>query len=252
MSEDTTVVACIQARMGSTRLPGKMMLQLRRRPVISHVVSRVSSSRYVDTTVVATSDKTQDDILEYNASQAGADVFRGSEDDVLGRVKGAAETQDADIVVRICADCPLISPAVIDQAVSALLESDADYASNTIDRTFPRGMDVEAFTMGSFEYVDKYASEPHEREHVTPYYYENAEAFDLEQIDSADLFDDEQYINRTDLRLTLDEADDYELFKELFKKYGNYDTPTLRGVIDHVDSDRLADINAEVTQKTVG
>jgi spore coat polysaccharide biosynthesis protein SpsF len=252
MVENKSIVGTIQARMGSTRLPGKMMLQLRRRPVVSHVVNRVAAASYIDSVVVATSNEKKDDIIDRYASNAGADIFRGDEDDVLGRMLGAASNANADIIVRISGDCPLISPDVIDQAVSKILETDADYVSNTINRSYPRGMDVEVFTMDSFKHVDEQATKSYEREHVTPYYYENNEEFEIEHIESSELFIKNKYIDRTDMRLTLDEADDYELLKETFRQFGNYDVPTLKTVIDYIDREGLSDLNSEVSQKTVG
>jgi spore coat polysaccharide biosynthesis protein SpsF len=165
---------------------------------------------------------------------------------------GAASNANADIIVRISGDCPLISPDVIDQVVSKILETDADYVSNTINRSYPRGMDVEVFTMDSFKDVDEQATKSYEREHVTPYYYENNEEFEIEHIESSELFTKNKYIDRTDIRLTLDEADDYELLKETFRQFGNYDVPTLRTVIDYIDREGLSDLNSEVSQKTVG
>jgi spore coat polysaccharide biosynthesis protein SpsF len=129
----------------------------------------------------------------------------------------AATEVDAETVVRITGDCPLIDPDTIDRVVTTLNNSDANYVSNIDERSFPRGLDVEAFTMDSFEAVEAEATRPSHREHVTPYYREYSEEFSLVNITSDEVFDEEYMRNRTDLRLTLDEAADYELLRTIFE-----------------------------------
>jgi len=153
-------VAIIQARMGSTRLPGKMMLPLERSHVLTHDIQRVREADTVDEVVVATSTKTADDIVARYANRAGATVFRGSEDDVLDRMFSAATGANAETVVRITGDCPLIDWDVIDAVVDRLATENVDYCSNTVERTFPRGLDVEAFSYESFKHIHENAKEP--------------------------------------------------------------------------------------------
>jgi spore coat polysaccharide biosynthesis protein SpsF len=245
------VVAVIQARMGSSRLPGKVMLPLASEHVIIHDVSRVDAAQQVDETVVATSTKTQDDIVTRYASRGGASVFRGSESDVLGRMLGAAREADADIVVRVTGDCPLVAPEVIDAIVERLLETEADYVSSGLERTFPRGLGAEAFTFDSFETVGRKASKPYEREHVTTYYQEYPDQFDIENVESTAVFHDERYHDRTDLRLTLDEADDYELFRRVYDGLDWTGIIDVRDAINYIDEYDLANINNHVQQLTL-
>ena len=244
------IAAIIQARMDSTRLPGKVMLPLNGTHVLSHDIQRVADTDQIDEVVVATSKKQADDIVKQYADHAGATVFRGSENNVLGRMFGAAQYVDADVVVRITADCPLISPIVIDSVVERLKETNADYSSNIVERTFPRGLDVEAFTFESFNKVYEQSSDPHHREHVTPYYHENPDMFDLVSVTSEEVFEDLWMQDRTDLRLTLDEADDYELLRTIYENVPYTDLLDIRDAIEYVDENEIHRLNEDVKQKT--
>lgn len=244
-------VAVIQARMGSTRLPGKVMLPLDGEPVLAHDVQRIETATRVDETVVATSERTADDIVARYAERAGATVFRGSESDVLGRMYGAASEAGADVVVRITADCPLVAPTVIDAVVDTLSTEGFDYASNTAERTFPRGLDVEAFGFDSFERVDAEATEPHHREHVTPYYREHPDVFETGNVTSEEVFEEARLVDRTDLRLTLDEADDYELLRAVYEGVPFDGVLPFGEAVGYVDEHGLGDTNATVEQKEV-
>jgi len=246
-----TNVGIIQARMGSTRLPGKMMLPLDNAHVIEHDVHRALQAEKLDEVVVATTNKKQDDILARYARRAGSTVFRGSEDDVLRRVYQAATKYDADNIVRITGDCPLLAPACIDTVVETLQQTNADYVSNIIGRTFPRGLDVEAFTLESFSRVADEATESHHREHVTPYYREQDNRFTTQNITSKEVFEDDRLYDRTDLRLTLDEADDYELLRRIYSDISFEDTLSIADAIAFVDEYDLADLNQSIEQKKV-
>lgn len=243
-------IAIIQARMGSTRLPGKVMLPLDGKHVLTHVVERTRASTGIDDVVVATSERKADDIVERYGNRAGASVFRGSESDVLGRIHDAARDARADIITRITADCPLISPQVIDEVVRKLVETGADYSANTQTRTLPRGLDAEAFTSDSFDIVSKEATEPHHREHVTYFYTENPSRFECVSVGSRDIFEEEWMHGRSDLRLTLDEADDYELLREVYDKVTYEDILDIRKGVKYIDDNELFKINQHVKQKS--
>ena len=245
------VVPVIQARMGSSRLPGKVMLPLNCDHVLEHDVRRVASADRVDEVVVATSEEKQDDIVERYAEREGAHVHRGSEDDVLGRMYEAASERDADVVVRVTADCPLVSPDQIDYAVGKLLGGGFDNVSSIVERTFPRGLTTEAFTFESFSEVEETSDEPHQREHVTPYYYENPGEFELYNVTSDEVFDEEFLHNRTDLRLTLDEADDYELLRRIYEGVEYNGTMEIPDAVRYVDEEGIGEINQHVKQKKV-
>jgi glutamate-1-semialdehyde 2,1-aminomutase/spore coat polysaccharide biosynthesis protein SpsF len=162
-------VAIIQARMGSTRLPGKVLADIAGQPMLARVVERTSQAVTVDTVLVATSTNPGDDAIARYCAERDMPCFRGDEQDVLDRFYQAARASKADVIVRITADCPLIDPAVIDQVVRLLGNEQADYATNVLRASFPEGMDVEAFTAAALERAWKEASKPSEREHVTPY-----------------------------------------------------------------------------------
>lgn len=246
---DRHTAGIIQARMGSTRLPGKVMLPLDDRFELEHVVERVTQATEIDTVVVATSAKTADDIIEWCATEAGVTIFRGDEQDVLDRLYRAAELVDADEIVRLTADCPLLDPAVVDETVASRRSSGADYAANILERTFPRGLDVEVFSRQSFERVHDRATSPDEREHVTLYYRDNPEEFSLANVSSSEVYEDRLLRNRTDLRLTLDEAADYRLLRTVFTGLDYEVTPSTKAAIAYIDDHGLNEINAEVSQK---
>lgn len=162
-------VALIQARMGSSRFPGKVLADLSGRPMLWHVVNRVRHARNVEKVVVATTDEATDDAIARFCAQEGINCFRGNEQDVLDRFYHAAKANRADVVVRITADCPLIDPEVIDKVVARFETGDCDYASNVERYTYPDGLDIEVFSFHALERAWREAGKPSEREHVTPY-----------------------------------------------------------------------------------
>ncbi|WP_253738136.1 cytidylyltransferase domain-containing protein [Halohasta salina] len=240
----------IQARMSSTRLPGKMMLPLDGRHVIEHVIARVAAAETVDDVVVATSTRKPDDIIATYAERSGATVFRGEEADVLGRIHAAAAREASDIIVRITGDCPLVSPACIDAVVDRLRADELDYATNIIERTFPRGLDVEAFTFDSFDVVETKTADSHHREHVTPYYRENPDQFSIGNVTADDVFQEQRLQNRTDLRLTLDEAPDYELLRTIYENSSYESFLSVVDAVEYIDEHGLSSMNRSVSQKT--
>ncbi|WP_435196366.1 cytidylyltransferase domain-containing protein [Natronomonas sp. EA1] len=242
-------VAIIQARMGSTRLPGKVLLQLGDEFALNHVIRRVKNAKEIDQVVVATSDKSADDILKWCGENNEVPVFRGNETNVLLRMYDAAECVGADEVVRVTGDCPLIDPRVLDAVVRQRRKADADYASNILDRTFPRGLDVEAFTLESLQRVYEEATEAAHLEHVTLYYRDNPGVFELSNVASQEVFENDELRGRTDLRLTLDEAADYLLLREIFERVDYSITPEFADVVAYIDEHGLADMNESVSQK---
>jgi glutamate-1-semialdehyde 2,1-aminomutase/spore coat polysaccharide biosynthesis protein SpsF len=164
-----TVVAIVQARMASARLPGKVLADVVGKPLLGRVVERVRRARTIDRVVVATSDSPSDDPVAEFCSRAGIDCFRGSEADVLDRFYQASRAYPASAYARITGDCPLHDPEVIDRVVNAFLDKGCDYAANVIRYTFPDGLDTEVFTATALERTWRSASLPAEREHVTPH-----------------------------------------------------------------------------------
>ncbi len=168
--------------MGSRRLSGKVLALLGGSPVLWHVITRVAHARTVDQVVVATSDEPGDDSLAGWCAVEGVTCVRGPETDVLARYALAAEATCADLIVRVTADCPLLSPAVLDLVVDARSASGADYASNTLERGFPHGLDVECLTRAALAAAAAEALDPEEREHVTPFVYNRPDRFLLASV----------------------------------------------------------------------
>ncbi len=173
MSDDKKrkVVAIIQARMGSTRLPGKTMMDICGKPMLQRVIERVRLAKTVDEVVVAMPMEDDTDSMSAVTIHCAARTYYGAIDDVLARYAEAADYGKADVIVRITADCPLIDPNVIDEVVGVFLAQSADYCSNTRVRTYPRGLDVEVFTRAQLERVAKETTKAYDREHVTPGIY---------------------------------------------------------------------------------
>lgn len=163
------IVAIIQARMTSTRLPGKVMADLCGEPMLEHMLGRVRRAERVDGIMVATTTNGTDDSVVALCRRLNVPVFRGDEADVLGRYAGAAADCGADVVVRLTADCPMIDPEMIDEAVSLFADSDVDYLSNSIEQSWPDGLDIEIFTRDALERANREATLPYHREHVTPW-----------------------------------------------------------------------------------
>ncbi len=172
---DRKIVCIIQARTGSTRLPSKVSLPILGKPMLAHQIERDKTSKRVNTFVVATTDKKEDDVVKEIAERAGIETYRGSELDVLDRYYQAAKEHQADVVVRVTGDCPLHYGAVIDETIQHFEERDFDYARSPSN--YPEGLDTEVFTFAALEKAWKEAMLPSEREHVTPYLYTHPELF---------------------------------------------------------------------------
>lgn len=159
----------VQARMGSTRLPGKVLMDLAGRTVLDHVLTRCRAIPGVAAVVCATTAERDDDPVAAEAKRIGATVFRGDEADVLGRYLGAARAVEAEVVLRVTSDCPLIDPAVCRAVLDLRAGEDADYAANNAPPTWPHGLDCEAFTVAALARAADATYAPHDREHVTPW-----------------------------------------------------------------------------------
>ena len=181
-SDSSPVVAVVQARMSSTRLPGKVLADISGMPMILRQLDRIARARSLDAIVVATSADPSDDELVAVVRGAGYPVVRGSLEDVLDRFIKAVDETGAQTVVRITADCPLHSPAVIDEVVAAFFASGADYASNTMEPTYPDGVDVEVMRASVLREVAALAVDPPEREHVTLGIYRRPEQFSIHSV----------------------------------------------------------------------
>jgi spore coat polysaccharide biosynthesis protein SpsF len=198
--------------MGSTRLPGKVMKDIKGKPVLAHVIERVIQSKLIEDIVVATTIHERDDIVKAIAIKLGVKFFRGSEDDVLSRYYCAAKEHNVDVVVRITSDCPLIDPKVVDEIVGFYLGKQYDLVTNAgsdlTQRTYPRGLDTEVFSFMVLEEAFNNAKEKYQREHVTPYIYETSKKVYWYRKD----------IDYSRYRWTLDTAEDFELIKRIYNR----------------------------------
>lgn len=210
------VVAIVQARMGSTRLPGKVLMEIADRPMLYHVVSRTSVASQLDETAVATTSEREDDRIADYCDEVGFPFTRGEEQDVLDRYYEAAVETDASVVVRVTGDCPLISPSFIDRAVRTYRETEADYVSNKVRYTQPDGLDVEVFSFEALETARNKADDDYDREHVTPYVRDNFAVQDVSNpIDTSSYAcTDEETI----LRWTVDYPSDMDFVRAIFDR----------------------------------
>ncbi len=239
-------VAIVQARMGSTRLPGKALVPIEGRPMIARVLERLARCRLLDALVVAIPDTPDNEPLAAAAEQAGAQVCRGSEEDVLGRYLRAAEQSDADPIVRITSDCPLIDPELVDRTIEAFLDRQpsADLVCNTRPRRWPRGLDTEVVARRALEHAATACTDPTLREHVTAPLYAAPEHYAISGLDSEE--------DHSHLRWTVDTAEDLAFVREV---YAALDPPSgtpfgWRAVLELLERrPELLRINAHVRQK---
>ncbi len=240
-------VAIIEARMTSTRLPGKIMLPILGQPMLELLIERLKHASMLDQIVIATTNKFTDDIVETLTKKLGVGCFRGSEDDVLNRVLGAAHTFKASTIVEITGDCPLIDPRVVDQVIGIYNEKKFDYVSNNLKRTYPRGMDTQVFSTNVLDNVARLTQDPIDHEHVSLYIYEHPEVFSLFNVES-NL--PEKY---WDARLTVDTKEDFELINTIYELlYPQNPVFTLGDIIDLLEKrEDLLELNRNIKQKKV-
>ncbi|HVL68427.1 MAG TPA: glycosyltransferase family protein [Vicinamibacterales bacterium] len=206
------VVATIESRMGSTRLPGKNAKPLAGHPMLARLIERVRAADMVDTVCVATTSDPSDDPLEAIARGAGAEVFRGSTDDVLGRVLGAARSVSADVIVEITGDCPLVDPSIVDAAVRRYAAGGADYVANILDvLSFPIGFDVQVFAVDLLDEVSRLTDDPGDRVDVTPYIHRHPDRYRLLNLRAPAELDRPEYF------LCVDYPEDFEVVSHLFE-----------------------------------
>jgi spore coat polysaccharide biosynthesis protein SpsF len=239
------VVGIIQARMGSSRLPGKVLTDICGKPMLEHVVKRASQIDLVNKWIVATTIRPVDDPIFEMADSLGVDIFRGDENDVLSRYYEAAVKYEAEAIVRITADCPVIDPEVSSKTVEHFLKEKPDYTSNTLHRTYPRGLDTEIFTFEALKTAYSQADKPAEREHVTQFIINRPERFKLSGVSL-----DQDLSNH---RWTVDTEADMKLVSEIFLRLWKPEsTFKMKDILDLLDREPdLSKINSHIQQKEV-
>ena len=247
VSSKSNITIIVQARMGSTRLPGKSMKAILGKPMLSFLLERLSHVRLADSLVVATSELDQDQPIADFCAKNNIRCSRGSENDVLARFKKAADESKATAIVRVSGDCPLMDPTIVDAVIQRYkdLSPDIDYVSNTLERTFPRGMDVEIFSKSALDTCFTDAKNWEEREHVTPYIYRNPKLFRIENLRAKE--------DHSDLRLTVDTSQDFQLISLLLETlYPKNPQFSLEDILKQLHKHpEWISINADIKQKKI-
>jgi len=240
------VVAIIQARMSSTRLPGKVLMDIAGMPMLARSVRRLSRAKSLSEVVVATTIEKSDDPIVEQCEINGWKYFRGSQEDVLDRYHSAAALFKADSVVRITSDCPLIDPGVVDAVLDEYFkwEGDVDYLSNMIPRrTYPRGLDTEVFTFDALDLAWKQDTDPSLREHVTQYILRHPEIFRIRGIMND--------IDYSSMRWTVDTPEDLRFVRTVLENFQN-DQFTWKEIVEFLQArPELLEINKEIRQKAL-
>lgn len=247
-NQNITVI--IQARTGSTRLPNKIFKPLAGKPVLWHVYNRVKQSKLISQIVIATTELQEDDAVENFCNENKISFYRGSSDNVLSRYFFAAKRYKAETIIRITADCPVIDPVVLDNIIETFSDENKndklDYMSNSIVRTFPRGLDAEIFSMAALEKTFNEATLKYEFEHVTPYIYKHPELFKIKNFES--------YKDYSQYRWTVDTKEDYELLRNIYDAlYYQKEIFLLEDILKLLEEHpELTEINRAIEQKKLG
>lgn len=225
------VVATVESRMGSSRLPGKNARPILGQPMLGRLFERLKRCDRIDTVCLATTQEPADDPLEAIAVREGVHTFRGSTDDVLGRVLGAAQSVGADVLVEILGDCPLVDPKIVDSALRRYEEGGYDYVANILDvLTFPVGFDVQVYAVALLEDVSALTQDPGDRVNVTPFIYHHPERYRLLNLKAPPELDRPRY------RLCVDYAEDFALvstiFDTLYPHDPAFDARAIVGLLD--------------------
>jgi len=242
-----SIVCIMQARTGSTRLPEKILKKIKDKTVLEHDIDRLLESTMIDNLVIATTTKEKDNRIVEIAQNYSVGFYRGSEDNVLSRYYYAAKEYNAEIIIRVTSDCPIIDPHIIDNMVNEFIalkrDQNLDYLSNKIKMTFPRGLDVEVFTFDVLKKTFLEANQKFEKEHVTPYIYLNPDKFKIKN-----------YENDTDYsmyRWTLDTEEDFILIKKIYDNlYDKGKIFLFKDVLRYIEKNpKISKINEHIKQK---
>ncbi|MBE9138811.1 glycosyltransferase family protein [Nodosilinea sp. LEGE 07088] len=243
-----TTAIIVQARMTSTRLPGKVLKPVLGQPLLSYQIERLKRVTLADVIAIATTTNAADDPIVELSESLAVGCFRGAEHDVLSRYFGAAQAYAADVVVRVTSDCPLIDPQIMDEVIGYYLShrDRYDYISNSIQRTYPRGLDTEVFSTGTLEQAHREATAPPEREHVTPFIYNHPERYAIGQVTSPQ--------DLSHHRWTVDTPEDFELIRRMLETlYPQVPNFTLQDCLDVIaQQPAWPAINSHIEQKAYG
>ncbi len=241
------IVAVIQVRMGSTRLPGKVMKEVVGKPVLELLIERLGHSKLINQIVVATTSHKKDDVIVDLCNKLGIDYFRGSEDDVMGRVLGALKQYGADAGVEIYGDCPLIDPSIVDSIIQYYIRNIGkyDFVSNDLKTTYPPGLETEVYSASAFADAADRTSDPEIREHSTLYMRQHPELYRLHNIEAPpDLHYPETYIE-------LDTPEDFKVIKTIYESlYGEGNVFSAQEILDFLKQNpHIAEQNRRVERR---
>lgn len=242
------VVASIEARMGSSRLPGKVLMDIAGQPALTRLLTRLRACEAVDDIVLATSVSPQDDALEAWARDQDVAVYRGSEDDVLDRVVRAQQMMKSDVVVEVTGDCPLLDADVIRLGVETFFANECDVVTNARIPSYPQGADVQVFRFADLAHVAETVSDPAVREHVSLYFYEHPEQYRIIHLIAPSAW------RAPDQRLQLDYEEDLRFVREVYARLEPRLGPTfgVQSILELLKAEpALAAINADCEEKAV-
>jgi len=247
------IAAIIQARVTSTRLPGKVLMNIKGKPMLWHVINRLEYSKKINDIILAIPNTQKNDILEKFAKDNKVKYFRGKEEDVLSRYYKTAKKFKCDVIVRITSDCPLIDPIVVDKVIEKHLSSKADFTANFLEgkrgilikKSFPQGLEVEVFNFLALEKSHQQAREVYQKEHVDSYIFEHPEIFHLADIENKE--------NLSYMRWTVDEIKDLEFVREIYKRlYKESKIFLMKDIVNLLKKHpKLMEINKNIKQKEI-
>lgn len=243
-----SIICIVQARMGSERLPGKVMKDLLGKPMIEYTLNRIKSSKYIDDVILATSDRVEDNIMAEYVSSIGFKVFCGDENNVLKRYKDANDKYNGDIIIRVTGDCPLIDSCIMDNVITYFLNNRYDYVRLDVPNTFIRGFDVEIFSKEALDKVYSIMSDEKEenpyKEHVTLYMYKHPDEFNVGVVKGSEYYN-KQY------RLCVDTKEDFELVEKIYKHFSDMYVSG-KNVVEYLDNNKnISEINMTINQREI-
>lgn len=237
-------ICIVQARMGSTRLKGKVLKEILGIPMVVITLKRLSKSKYIDKIVLATSDKPEDDVLAKTVQEYGFTCFRGDEENVLKRYMDCTLVHGGDTIIRVTGDCPLIDPTILDGVITHHKMYGYDYTRLDVPDSFIRGFDVEVVEKSALNKTMECATEPAHKEHVTYYIYTHPEDFNIGRLKGIEPFNSHH-------RLCVDTIEDYELVKVVFEHFNDIYVSAIDVVNYLNDNPEVGNINSNVNQKLV-
>lgn len=256
MNKKRKIVASIEARMGSSRLPGKVLMEINNKPVLQILIERLSRSKIIDEIIIASTTNPLDEKIEELGRKLNIHVYRGSENDVLERVVEAVKSVSGDIIVEITGDCPLIDPEVVDYVLNEYLDNypkydyvtNIGYVENEV-RQIPIGMDVRVFSFKDLNHISEITDDPEDREHVSLYFFRTGkDRYNLYNVGIPD-----KWKRDYNSRLTLDTAEDFVVIKKIYEALNRKKKDfNLEDILNFLDTNiDILRINSEVVQKNV-